>query len=124
MTTERERAAAQRANSALQRQQDDGSREHLDAMARGARWCYYVPSDSNYDGNGFVPSLVVEGVAGHVPMMGRGEAAQPWYFGDTYEQAKRTCERVNRDRGISPLEADAIVASSMRHSHVKRGAAR
>lgn len=88
--------------------------EHLDAMGRGARWCYYVPPDSNYDGHGFVPSLVVEGVAGHVPMTGQGEHAQPWYWGKTYEEAQATCAHVNRERGLTAEEEAEIVTSSMR----------
>lgn len=86
--------------------------DHLDAIAGGARWCYFVPTDA-HDGKGFIPSLVVEGVAGHVPMSGQGDFASPWYWGDTYEQATRTCEKVNRERGILPETAAVIVASSM-----------
>lgn len=89
-----------------------GQSDHLDAIAAGARWCYFVPTDA-HDGRGFIPSLVVEHVAGHVPMSGQGDFASPWYWGDTYEQATRVCEKVNRDRGIEPDVAALIVASSM-----------
>lgn len=94
------------------------SEEHVRAIARGARWCYYVPTCANYDGHGFVPSLVVEGVAGHVPMMGRGAHAAPWYWGDDLEVAQRVCESVNARRGITPLQASIIVASSMRETNI------
>lgn len=124
LNEQRRRDVATRANQLLQQQQREGSAEHLDAMAAGARWCYYVPSSSNYDGNGFVPSLVVEGVAGHVPMMGRGEAAQPWYWGNTLDEAQRTCAVANARLGLTPEECAAIVASSMRETNSGREVSR
>lgn len=84
---------------------------HLAAMDAGARWCYYVPENGKHDGQ-FVPSLVVENVAGHRPMMGNGEGAQPWYWGKTLTEARRVCESANRKRGITPDVAEQIVLSS------------
>lgn len=108
--------------AAANRQKEDS--DHLAAIARGNRWCYFVPLDSNYDGKGFVPSLVVEGIAGHVPMTGQGEHAQPWYWGNTYEDAVATCKNVNRKRGISELAAAEIVATSMGASNRGREVSR
>ena len=78
------------------------------------RRCYYISPLQYDEGRGFVPSLVVENEAGHSPMRGRGEFADPWYWGDTLERAEQVCDRVNRDRfGISNKTAMRIVASSM-----------
>jgi hypothetical protein len=83
------------------------------AMDAGARWCYYVPHDSNYDGHGFIPSLVVEHVKGHVPMTGNGLHSLPWYWGQTLIDAQRVCEHKNLMLGITERDAAEIVASSM-----------
>lgn len=96
-----------------------GSRVHLDAINRGARWCYYV-SEAQRDAQGHIPSLVVENVPGHVPMTGNGEHAAPWHWGLSFEIAQRTCRRVNERRGITLAIADEIVAASMRASELQR----
>lgn len=95
--------------------------EHVAAMDGGARWCYYIPMDANYDGKGFVPSLVVENVPGHVPMTGDPKKMQtPWYWGATQEDAERVCQSANRKRGVTDEAAVEIVASTMRG--INRGA--
>lgn len=94
-----------------------------EAIRAGHRWCYYVADDSADETGRFVPSCVVEGIAGHCPMSGNGEGASPWYWGDTLTQARETCERVNAQRGITPDIADEIVLSSMMASYGKAGAA-
>jgi len=77
------------------------------------RWCYYIPPCQD-NPRGFIPSLVTEHEAGHSPMTGRGEHAEPWYWGDTLERAQEVCARYNLDRlGISKRTASRIVASSM-----------
>ncbi len=78
------------------------------------RQCFYISPLEYDEGRGYVPSLVVENEPGRSPMRGRGEFAEPWYWGKTLEQAEQTCERVNKDRyGISHQTAARIVASSM-----------
>jgi hypothetical protein len=76
------------------------------------RTCFYIPVDQ-FDNDGYIPSVVTEGEAGHAPLTGNGPCAQPWHWGATYEEAKATCERENARLGITPEEAVEIVASSM-----------
>lgn len=76
-------------------------------------WCYYVPEDQ-YDDNGYIPSIVTRGEAGHSPLKGNGEAASPWYWGKTLKEAKVTCAAENAKLGVSPDEALDILMSSMR----------
>jgi hypothetical protein len=116
------KTAANRASAATDERST--SMDHIAAMDRGARWCYYVPDDANYDGNGFVPSLVVEDVPGHVPMTGSGVGASPWYWGKTIEDAREACERKNVKLGISKVSAAEIVASSMCATNAGRQVAR
>jgi hypothetical protein len=79
------------------------------------RQCFYVPVDQ-FDENGYIPSLVTENEPGHAPLRGNGPFAEPWYWGKTYEQAKRACDEENeRTFGLTPTQATRIVASSMRH---------
>lgn len=78
------------------------------------RRCYYISPLEYDEDRGYVPSLVVENEPGRSPMRGRGECAEPWYWGKTLESAEQTCDRVNKQRfGISPKTAMRIVASSM-----------
>jgi hypothetical protein len=83
------------------------------------RQCFYVDATMNPDGEGFIPALVTEDERGYAPMGRPGPGAgidrpSPWRWGDTIEQAKAACERVNRERfGIEPDEALKIVLSSM-----------
>ena len=77
------------------------------------RQCYYIPAGQR-DEHGFIPSLVTEHKAGHAPLIGRGEGASPWYWGDTIEEAEDVCERMNAEHfGIDAETAWAIVESSM-----------
>lgn len=83
------------------------------AMDAGARWCYAIPANAYTDGQGIVPSLIVEGVPGHFPMLGNGPASSPWYWGKTRAEADATCERANAKRGISPDVAREIETASI-----------
>jgi hypothetical protein len=84
------------------------------AINAGHRWCYTIPDDTAYhDERGFVPSLIVEDLPGHYPMLGNGVGASPWYWGATAELAQATCDRANAERGITPEIAKAIVDSSL-----------
>ncbi len=58
--------------------------------------------------------------SGHYPsgddawIAGDHAKRKPWFWGGTYEEARRACEEINRDRlGLSPKDAALIVASSM-----------
>lgn len=76
------------------------------------RKCFWIPAEP-YDENGYVPSLVTEGEPGHAPLTGKGSCAAPWYWGKTYEEAQRVCDKENDKLGVTPREAAEIVLSSM-----------
>lgn len=79
----------------------------------GKRWCYWQDMDE-HDKNGYIPSVVTEGEAGHSPLRGDPDKHQtPWYWGKTYEEAKRICAQQNERMGISEQDAADIVASSI-----------
>lgn len=83
------------------------------------RRCMWIdPAQSRWnprlETDGYIPSLVTEGEAGHSPLKGATPDTEPWFWGDTLEKAQATAESYNRRTfGIEPLEAALIVASSM-----------
>ncbi len=78
-------------------------------------WCYTIPLEQNTGlYGGYVPSMVVEDDPNHYPMLGKGDHAAPWVWGEELEQALRICTNKNNDMGISHAEADRIIGSSMR----------
>jgi hypothetical protein len=83
----------------------------------GQRFCYTAIAGQFDEVDGekqSIPSLVREGESGHHPMRGQGTCAQPWYWGNTYEECQERCDRYNeKELGLSKLEAMKIVASSM-----------
>lgn len=79
----------------------------------GKRMCYMIQV-GQFDANGYIPSLVVEGEAGHSPLTGREAYSRPWYFGKTYEEAEETCRKINEEMGLSRRDVIEIVMSSMR----------
>ncbi|GAG23292.1 unnamed protein product [marine sediment metagenome] len=75
--------------------------------------CYWIdPAQDAEPTSGYVPSLVVENESGHSPLAGRGKYAAPWTWGKTYEKAVEVCKHVNNRNGVTPEEANRIVASS------------
>ena len=59
-------------------------------IAAQPRHCFYIPPDQR-DANGYIPSVVTEGIRGHRPLTGNGEASQqPW--GATYAEAAHICD--------------------------------
>lgn len=82
---------------------------------REARVCYFIPADGDQYGKPgqFVPSLVTEGVAGHSPLLGRGEGSTPWFWGD-YTMAQSIARQQNAKMGLTEDDVTEIVASSMR----------
>lgn len=66
---------------------------------------------------GYIPSLVEEDEPGHWPMIGRGELAEPWYWGHDIARAKQICVEANAKLGLTPAEANEIVISSMAASN-------
>ena len=76
------------------------------------RQCLTILPDQ-FDRLGFIPSLVLEGEAGHFPMSG-GPGQEPWHFGLSFVEAEAICANYNaRAYGLSPQDCDEIVASSM-----------
>ena len=78
------------------------------------RMIVHVPIDSfSEEHGGYIPSAVYEGESGHYPLVGRGEFAMPWVWGDDYEKATKIAIEHNARMGISEEEADKILTSSM-----------
>jgi hypothetical protein len=102
---------------------DDGNTQVVSADAlepAPPRQCMWINPSQNPDKyGGYVPSLVVENEAGHSPMLGRGEGAAPWTWGDTLEQAEKVCADYNeRTFGLTETDCLRIVASSMAASRI------
>ena len=82
------------------------------------RYCVYVPETAYVEGKGFIPSVVREDEAGHTPLMGRGELAQPWFWGPTIEDAQRQADEYNTALGLTEEDVVEIVTSSMRAENI------
>lgn len=67
--------------------------------------------------HGYVPSVVTENVAGHSPLTGQGECAQPWYWGHDLAKAKEIASDYNTRLGLTPEDVRDIVASSFAAAH-------
>lgn len=96
------------------------------AAAPQPRKCFYIPTDAFVEGKGFVPSLVTEGEPGHSPLVGNGDFAEPWYWGDTYEKAQAIAAAENAKLGLTPDDVLTIILGSMgagsqnnRETHMK-----
>lgn len=88
-------------------------------MAR-RRWCYWIPAEGYVEGHGYRVSIVFEYESGHYPtgddawIAGDGGKRKPWFWGHSYDNARKTAEDMNRERlGLSPKEAALLVATSM-----------
>ena len=79
----------------------------------GKRFCYYISPTQQATEDGYVPSLVFEGVSGYFPLNGRGKGATPWFWGKTLKEAEETASIANEKLGVSEMEAMKIIASSM-----------
>ena len=78
-------------------------------------FCYYIPEIQDpVQHGGYVPSVVDKDEPGHCPLLGQGEFASPWMWGETLEKAQEVCKVKNERLGLSSKEVDEIVASSMR----------
>ena len=88
-------------------------------MKREKRRCFVVLHSSYVEGQGYIPSLAIEGESGHYPMSGRTDDQLPWYWGPDYDTAQATADDINERRfGLSPTQAARIVASSMAASRI------
>jgi hypothetical protein len=88
--------------------------DDVNLLMQNRRWCYTVPQvqDTKVFG-GFVPSIAIEGIAGHYPLTGRGTGSAPWVWGETYAEAEKVCAHKNMMLGYSEREAFCIVASTL-----------
>jgi hypothetical protein len=89
-------------------------------LMRTRRWCYWIPADGYVERHGFRVSIVFEYESGHYPtgddawIAGDASKRKPWFWGHSYEEAKKVAEATNQERlGLSPREAADIVTTSM-----------
>jgi hypothetical protein len=82
---------------------------------RRGRLCYFInPTQDPKEHGGYVPSAVYENESGHFPMLGQGDYAQPWLWGETLAGAEAIADKINReDLGLSPRDVDQIISRSM-----------
>ncbi len=83
------------------------------------KYCYIILFDQR-DENGFIPSIIQEGILGHRPMTGQGDYSVPWYWGKTFGEAQKVCEEKNQRLGISPQRAIEIYNSTQSEVHRNR----
>jgi hypothetical protein len=76
------------------------------------RRCFYIDVTSQTP-HGFIPSMVTENVPGHSLMSGNGDFAQPWYWGNTYEEARAVAATENARLGLDEDAVRQILLSSM-----------
>lgn len=94
--------------------------KHVADMLAHRRWCYWIPADGYVEGYGFRVSIVFEYEAGHYPsgddawLAGDHSKKKPWFWGHSYEEARKAAENINREKlGLSPRQAADIVTTSM-----------
>lgn len=93
--------------------------DRLGKLLNERRYCYAIPAEAYVDGHGFRVSIAIEHEKGHYPtgddawIEGDGAARKPWFWGETYEEARKVCEEANARMGITPKDAALIVASTM-----------
>lgn len=80
------------------------------------RMCAYIPPGGYVEGQGYRASFVFEGEPGHFPT---GEwpcppgGKQPWFWGESIEDANKAAEDYNEKLGLSQREVTEIISSSM-----------
>lgn len=96
------------------------SRRRVAELLSRRRWCYWIPAEGYVEGHGYRVAIVFEYEAGYyftgddAWIAGDPGARKPWFWGKTYEEAKKVAEDMNRDRlGLSDKEAHFIVTTSM-----------
>lgn len=75
-----------------------------------SRYCYWVSGSVHVEGEGWVPSVVVEGEPGHRPLVGDGS---PWTWGPTLELARAVAKERNERLGLAPSDVEHILRSSV-----------
>jgi hypothetical protein len=94
--------------------------ESISELLNRRRWCYWIPRDGYVKGHGYRVSIVFEYEAGHFPtgddawIAGDYSKKKPWFWGHSYDEARKVAEDMNRDRlGLSAKDAMHIVTTSM-----------
>lgn len=83
---------------------------------KGRRYCFVVIPYQK-DDEGYIPSLVIEGVKGHRPMVG-DEYKKGYRWGDTIDLAYEVCQEANRRIGLTDEDIHDIVRSSLPDNEV------
>ncbi len=83
----------------------------LDQLLATRRRAWYV-DETMATPKGFIPAMVFEDDPGFFPAVGK-EGGEPYYWGQTIEEAKRACDSANESLGLTPDEARDIVTSSI-----------
>lgn len=94
-------------------------KEELMELMKERRWAY-VAIAAQFDEDGFIPSIAIEGVTGHIPLSGDDQGSAPWHWGKSYEECQKMADIMNERRGISKVDAFKIVASTMWGDRVGR----
>ena len=77
----------------------------------GRRYCFYL-TPAMVGRDGYLPQVVVEGVAG-TRRIAKGAAwAEPAWWGKDFAEARRRVEQANARLGIDPAQARKIVFSA------------
>ena len=89
----------------------------LDELMATRRWCYHIPKEAGFvEGHGWRVSIVIEGVEGHYPTgdleFGKPHHKEPWFWGDTYEDAEQVAAEANMKLGYSESDIVKIITSS------------
>lgn len=80
--------------------------EFSEAIARGARFAYFVMETQKTDAGSFIPCIAVEGVPGY--------CQTDWRWGVDFEIAKKAALQLNTDLHLSDDDVNHIIASSMK----------
>lgn len=83
-----------------------------ECLGHPPRRAYFV-DESMKTPEGYVPSVVTEGVSGYRRMMGNGEHARPWFWGNDLETAQKIAAEANEAMGLSEADVKAIIDSSI-----------
>jgi hypothetical protein len=80
------------------------------------RFCYVIPESNYIEGKGYRVSIAIENEPGHFPTGNTPEGGdiEPWFWGDSFEEAREIADRENKERlGLEPIDAWKIVMSTM-----------
>lgn len=89
---------------------------HFAKLLNERRFCYVIADCAYVEGKGFRVSIAIEGEPGHFPTgdAPEGGLVEPWYWGNTFEEAREIADRENKEKlGLEPIDAWKIVASTM-----------